>query len=394
MLGSSSVSGELVVAPKGKTASQNTTKEIVQVTISSPPSFGDLTPPTPPTPSTLSDTIIDISAVKIRKSIKHGKTWPEWVNHCHLASITLFFMTAIAVSIIVAVVPFTHDTSWWTDGKENKAKTGFRTFVLLLHAIIDGVIFGYPYLIWYKAFLKNKLDIAMGGGTGGNSINLDELPMTRLSIINWDKPTAQKKFYYSYTIDEGRGKQVATFGVSISNILFALIVLFRYQSLLPRDKNIFEADANEHDEHGSSIVHINFLASKILLFLGLATRVAASGVPTFTVKKFPNLHYFFTGSMFMLFGAYMITEVFFVDPGKYHVTKGGNSVVGLAFAAMGRRICCLCYWFAFWGIFMFGKFELNGLSSLCELLALFFQEMYIFSYIISFRRYDSESPML
>lgn len=397
-------SGDLVVAPQSKTV----TEEIIEIIISSPPSFSELTPPTPPTPHVTPDPQFQARMQSVDKfdsnsnsnsnpfedisAIKHsGRTWPKWVNQCHLALITLFFIAAITISIVVAILPFTRNTDWWTQGKDMKARTGFRTIVLFLHAVIDGIIFGYPYFFWYKSFVENKLKLS------DSRCDFDDLPMTRLSILNWHQPTAQKKFYYSYTIDHGPGKQVATLGVSISNILFALIVLFRYQSLLPDVvRQIYAADGNEkHIDPELTAVPVDYVAAFVTLMLGLATRVAASGVPTFTVKKFPKLHYFFTGMMFILFGAYMITEVFYMDADRCKIFKNAkHSIVSLAFAAMARRICLLCYWFSFLGIFLFSSFELNGLSSLCELLGLFFQEIYIFSYVVSFRRFDSHSPMV
>eukprot|EP01083_Nonionella_stella_P056108 147920_1 len=317
----------------------------------------------------------DIVSTTTTKS--SSNTWPTWITNLHLFFITTCFLSGIGVSIWFALIPYLKHKPCPTQTCKNQARTGFRTFLIIFHAVIDLIIFCTPYFVCYKSYFKNQLHLSMDS-TEIAALS-EKLPMDRLSQNASDKSIAEKKFYYSYSINDGPGHQIATLGVSISNICFALIIYMRFQSLLPHQYTLITGIK-------SSDIRINYKATKIAFFLGLFTRVFASGVPTFPVKKFPKTHYVFTGLMFFVFGFYMLTEVFFVDPTL--------DIKGINYCIVARRACCIAYWFSFVGIMIFGKLNLSALSSICELLALLLQEIYIVSYISTFRQCDGVSPLL
>lgn len=308
----------------------------------------------------------DVAGLTITTNSKLN-TWPSWVTRLHLIIITIFFIGTIVLSLILSVWPYYQQYKNQNKTYQYEPKTGFRTLTVLVHAALNLLLFSIPYFYWYQNYITKQL-------------RPDELPMDTLndnkSNNNKSNKKAlsfmEKKFYYSYTINDGPGHRIATLGVSVSNILFAMIVLIRYQYYLPDNfKKITETEEKD--------LEINYSLVNIAFFLGLSTRVFASGVPTFSVKKFPKAHYIFTGLMFITMGFYMTLEVFGIDP----------IANGIHYCILMRRACCFSYWFNFAGIIIFGYIvDLSALASICELLALLVQEIYIISYINSFRMFD------
>ena len=318
-------------------------------------------------------------------------TWPKWIKNAHLLAITLFVLAGLVICIAFSVLPLFNGhvlrvTCYKKVGDCGlKPRTGFRTWLIILHFTIDMLIFVCPYLLWYWRISQEREPTEPPS-------NVTSLPRRESVAI------AERGFYYSYAINDGPGQKIATLGISISNIMFAIIVeslsfsvslqllhahvdkqiLMRYQSLNPIYYHDIRVTKPESE--------VNFGAATLSFFLGLLSRVFASGVPTFPVKKWPRSHYTFTGLMFLVFGMSMIVEVCLVDPS----IQG----FGCATCYIMRRVCAALYWFSFVGVIIFSQANLSAIASIFELLALMTQELYVISYITTFRKFDAIGPFL
>lgn len=281
--------------------------------------------------------------------------WPHWVTSLHLIIIVLIFVAGIGGCIAITI----YSSSTIKHTNNVKTRTGFRTMIVILHILINILVFGLPYAVWYRNNFEMKCETE------------EELPMSA------------RKLFYSYAINDGYGHQIASVGLSISNIMFALIIVFRYEYLLPATQMKLFKFENRNE------IAINYAAGETCLLLGIIGRCFASGVPAFNVQNWQIVHYVFAGSMFLISGIHMLVEVIAVDtsiPEKCRESLPAGWII--------RRGCVALYWFGFAGMMLFGKASLNlmALSSACELLSLLANEMYIATYIAAFREFDASQP--
>lgn len=125
------------------------------------------------------------------------------------------------------------------------------------------------------------------------------------------------------------------------------------------------------------------------MFLGLLSRMFMAAVPSFPVHSHPVSHYFFASMMFISTATYMLLETYAVDPS---VTDDLRAYHEAEF--IFRRISSLTYCLGIIIMMVFMKLELWAFSSIGELLSLIASELYILTYITSFKLLDEYRPFL
>ena len=122
------------------------------------------------------------------------------------------------------------------------------------------------------------------------------------------------------------------------------------------------------------------------LIIGLSIRVFASLVPPLPVDTHQKMHYCSAGMLFLTIGVYMLMEVNAIDP----LTKCEHTKPQIRY----RKCICAMYWFASICGAIFFKLELWAFSSIGELAALLCSELYLLTYLTSFRILDKDRPYL
>ena len=133
---------------------------------------------------------------------------------------------------------------------------------------------------------------------------------------------------------------------------------------------------------------MNEIAAKICLIIGLSVRVFASVVSAFPVHSHRVPHYLFAGLSFLSIGCYMLIEICAVD------VSYEKFLINDEYEMIFRGIICGIYWIAFICTVVFMKLQLWAFSSIGELTALLCSELYILTYLSSFRVLDNTAPYL
>eukprot|EP01083_Nonionella_stella_P273638 928367_1 len=280
--------------------------------------------------------------------------FPEWMSAIQMWSIMVVVLGSTLAILFWNVFPFLKERNVLpAQGcRVIPRATGFRTCCILMHSFINASVLLVPFFIWY---FKNNCKIS------GHSQK--------------DLPYSQRSLYYSYSINEGAGQQVAALGIATSNIMYALIIVFRFEYFkwLPTV---------------SRTVRIDPAAAIGCLLVGLMVRVFASLVPSLPVHVHKKMHYLSAGLLFLCAGIYMLIETVCVG------TSYEDDVRGDEIEMLFRRITCCMYWLAFLCTGVFMKLELWAFSSVGELVALLCSELYILTYMSSFRDLDADVPYL
>lgn len=311
------------------------------------------------------DAGIDRSAsVLSTRSTTASVIFPEWMSKCKVTGLAVIIIAATALTIFLALYPFMYekeqDPLLQCDSgscPKLKARTGLRSVVTLFHSLINATVVLAPFFIWY---FKNSCKVQ--------------------GFSQKDLPLSQRTLFYSYSINTGWGQQISALGVAVSNILYALIIMFRFEYF----RMISEKadDSKTIDIRGPAIA---------MLFIGMSVRVFASMVPSLPVDKNKILHYSSAGMLFLASAIYMVIEAVFIDGcyGFIDIKMKGADVTPVF-----RRILCGFYIFWFIGMCVFMKMKLWAFSSIAELSALLCQELYFLTYISGFRFLDGDDPYL
>ena len=293
---------------------------------------------------------------------------PDWMTKVQITIMIIVVVLGLAGTVFWGVFPFlkvperTKQTSERVD-----ERTGFRTICIIIHSLINAAILLTPFFIWY--FHKFKIH----------------------GFSQKDLPFSERSLYYSYSINEGMkctqhacknhfhlytgaGQQVASLGIATSNIIYALLILFRFE--------YFKWIALHYTKE------INKSAAFLCLFIGLFVRVFASLIPSLPVHTHKVMHYMAAGMYFISMGIYMLVETLCIDETFYNLFDGYHEKI------IFRRTLCCMYWFAFTLTCAFMKLKMWGFSSIGELAALLCAELYLLTYLTSFRQLDAHTRYL
>ena len=283
---------------------------------------------------------------------------PEWMSTWKTVLLLFTVLTATGMTIFFACYPFVGTSKpmlLQEDGKVDptEPRTGLRAVFTLLHSTINAAVVLTPLLIWY---FKNSCKVN--------------------GVSQKTKPLSQRTLFYSYSINDGWGQQIGSLGIAVSNILYALVIMFRFE---------YFRMISEKAVQGTNLeIQKSAIA---MLFIGLSVRVFASMVPSLSVDTNKVLHYMSASMLFLVMGCYMFIEIWLIDPS---INGIGEQQMDIVF----RRILFAFYIFWFFGMGVFMKMELWAFSSISELSAMMCQELYLLTYIVAFRFLDSDSPFL
>lgn len=272
---------------------------------------------------------------------------PLWMTKLQITIMIILVVLGLAGAVFWGIFPFIKKPEHTRENVKVHERTGFRSICIIIHCMIDCIILLAPFFIWY--WQKFKI-------TG---------------FSQKDLPFAERSLYYSYSINQGVGQQIASLGLSISNIIYALLILFRFEYF----KWITQKYPQAKD--------INQSAAFVCLFVGLFVRVFASLIPSLPVHTHTKMHYTAAGMYFVSMGVYMLIETLCIDGTFYNLFDGYHEKI------IFRRILCCMYWFSFTLTCVFMKIKLWGFSSIGELAALLCSELYLLTYLTSFRQLDA-----
>lgn len=328
---------------------------------------GDVANPNSPSSSENHAIDMSYSFQPTLSTITEKVIMPNHIKKEHVIVSSVVFALILIGIIVGSLVPLMSSSG---EAKENFALDsdgtdkidqrafGFRSFILLIYALINGTLLLMPYAIWYSKSCKISM------------------------FSQKEKPVAERTLYYSYSIAEGFAKDIATMGFGVSNMMYSLVVVYRFEYLehhgfVMKDSNISEEEIERKFYRRGAIV--------AMLILGLLSRVAASGVATFTVKKKSKIaHYICAAMAFLLIGIYMIIETTCVDPYSPEKLRSYDQ----------NQICIRTMMTCFYCLMavcavLFSRCGLYLFSSAAEVLGMVASEVYLLTYFSTFMVYDT-----